>query len=178
VIARGMVHGRFQPFHNGHLEYLKGAAARCEEIFVGITNPDPERIRREASDPLRHLPESNPFTYVERLLMVKAAAGDAGLELARLHVIPFPVNEPELWHAYVPDDVVQFIRLFSDWGGTKLDRLREAGYEVVVLDEGAEKKLSGADVREALREGGNWESLVPKGVAAVLKGLEQRVKVL
>jgi cytidyltransferase-like protein len=173
-----MVHGRFQPFHNGHLEYLKGAAARCDEIFVGITNPDPERVRPEASDPLRHLPESNPFTYVERLLMVKAAAGDAGLELGRLHVVPFPVNEPELWHAYIPDDVVQFIRLFSDWGGTKLDRLREAGYEVVVLDEGAEKEISGADVREALRNGGEWESLVPKGVAAVLKGLEQRVRVL
>ena len=23
----GMVHGRFQPFHNGHLAYLRGAAA-------------------------------------------------------------------------------------------------------------------------------------------------------
>jgi nicotinamide-nucleotide adenylyltransferase len=178
VIARGMVHGRFQPFHNGHLEYLKGAAARCEELFVGITNPDPARIRPEDSDPLRHLPESNPFTYVERLLMVKAAALDAGFDLSRLHVIPFPVNEPELWHAYVPADVVQFIRLFSDWGGTKLQRLRDAGYEVVVLDEGSEKEVSGADVRAALRDGGDWETLVPRGVAAVLGRLEQRVRVL
>ena len=64
-----------------------------------------------------------------------------------MHVIPFPVNEPELWGAYVPSDVTQYIRLFSEWGGTKLDRLREAGYEVVVLDEGAEKEISGADVR-------------------------------
>jgi nicotinamide-nucleotide adenylyltransferase len=176
--ARGMIHGRFQPFHVGHLEYLRGAAERCDEIFVGITNPDPERIKREASDPLRHLPESNPFTYVDRLLMVKAAAQDAGIDLARLHVIPFPVNEPELWPAYVPADVVQFIRLFSDWGGTKLDRLRDAGYEVVVLDEGAAKEVSGADVREALREGGDWENLVPPGVAEVLKRLEGRVRVL
>jgi nicotinamide-nucleotide adenylyltransferase len=173
-----MIHGRFQPFHAGHLEYLRGAAERCEEIFVGITNPDPERIKPEASDPLRHLPESNPFTYVERLLMVKAAAQDAGIDLARLHVIPFPVNEPELWHAYVPEDVVQFIRLFSDWGGTKLERLRDAGYEVVVLDEGAAKAVSGADVRAALRNGGDWESLVPPGVAEVLKRLERGVRVL
>jgi len=168
-----MIHGRFQPFHFGHLEYLRGAAAHCEELFVGITNPDPERIRPEASDPLRHLPESNPFTYVERLLMVKAAAQDAGIDLARLHVIPFPVNEPELWHAYVPGDVVQFIRLFSDWGGMKLDRLREAGYEVVVLDEGAEKEISGAQVRAALRDGGDWERLVPPGVARVVARLER-----
>jgi nicotinamide-nucleotide adenylyltransferase len=168
-----MIHGRFQPFHNGHLEYLKGAAARSEELFVGITNPDRERIKPEASDPLRHLPESNPYTYVERLLMVKAAAADAGIEAERVHVIPFPINEPELWGAYVPEDVVQYIRLFSDWGGTKLDRLRAAGYEVVVLDEGAEKAVSGADVREALRTGGDWEAMVPPGVAALLKRFDR-----
>jgi nicotinamide-nucleotide adenylyltransferase len=168
-----MIHGRFQPFHNGHLEYLKGAAGRCNEVFVGITNPDPLRVKPEDSDPLRHLPESNPYTYVERLLMVKAAAADGGVEPTRLHVIPFPVNEPELWSAYVPEDVVQFIRLFSDWGGTKLERLREAGYEVVVLDEGAGKEISGVEVRKALREGGDWEALVPAGVATLLKGRER-----
>jgi nicotinamide-nucleotide adenylyltransferase len=108
--------------------------------------------------------------------MVKAAAGDLRLDLARVHVIPFPVNEPELWHAYVPQDVTQFLRLFSEWGGTKLERLRDAGYEVVVLDEGAEKEISGAEVREALRTGGDWESLVPPGVARVIREL-QRVPV-
>jgi nicotinamide-nucleotide adenylyltransferase len=167
-----MVHGRFQPFHNGHLEYLRGAADRCDELFVGITNPDPTRIKPEPADPLRHLPESNPYTYVERLLMVKAAAADAGLDLAHVHVIPFPINEPELWPAYVPEDVVHFIRLFSDWGDAKVDRLRETGYEVVVLDEGAEKEVSGAQVRGALREGQDWERLVPPGVARVIAQLE------
>jgi cytidyltransferase-like protein len=171
--ARGMIHGRFQPFHNGHLEYMRGAAAQCEELYVGITNPDPSRIKPEPSDPARHLPESNPWSYAERQLMVKAAAQDLGLDLAHVHVIPFPVNEPDLWRAYVPDGVTQFLRLFSDWGGEKLERLRAAGYEVVVLDEGAEKGLSGSDVRTALREGGGWESLVPPGVARILRDLER-----
>jgi nicotinamide-nucleotide adenylyltransferase len=168
-----MIHGRFQPFHNGHLEYLRGAYERSDEVFVGITNPDPARIKPEASDPLRHLPEANPWTYAERLLMVKAAARGAGLDLARIHVIPFPVNEPELWPAYVPEGVTQYIRLFSEWGGTKLDRLREAGHDVVVLDEGVEKAISGADVRETLREGGDWEALVPDGVAGVIRSLDR-----
>ena len=169
-MSLGMIHGRFQPFHNGHLEYLRGAAAQSEEIFVGITNPDPSRIKEEASDPLRHLPESNPFSYVERLLMVKAVAEDEGI---RAYVIPFPVNEPELWAAYVPEGVTQYLRLFSEWGGTKLDRMREAGYEIVVLDEGADKELSGADVRAAIREGRDWEALVPPGVARVIRSLER-----
>jgi nicotinamide-nucleotide adenylyltransferase len=168
-----MIHGRFQPFHNGHLEYLRGAAERSDEVFVGITNPDPSHVKPEASDPVRHLPESNPYTYAERMLMVKAAAADAGLAGERLHVIPFPVNTPEVWDSYVPRDVVQYIRLFSDWGGTKLDRLRSAGFQVVVLDEGAEKELSGADVRAAIREGRDWEQLVPPGVASVIHGLQR-----
>jgi len=175
-----MIHGRFQPFHNGHLEYLRGAAERSDEVWIGITNPDPERIKPEASDPLRHLPESNPFSYAERLLMVKAAAEDLGLEQAIVHVVPFPVNEPELWPAYVPEGVTQYLRLFSAWGGTKLERLREAGYEVVILDQGAEKQLSGIEVRAALRDGGDWETLVPAGVARVLRELHesQNVKTL
>ena len=160
-----MIHGRFQPFHNGHLEYLRGAAERSDEVWVGITNPDPTRIKEEPSDPLRHLPESNPYTYAERLLMVKETAADEGIVV---HVIPFPVNEPELWGAYVPADVTQYIRLFSSWGDTKLDRLREAGYEVVILDEGAEKQISGVAVRTALRGGGDWRALVPPGAARVL----------
>ena len=168
-----MVHGRFQPFHNGHLEYLRGAYERSTEVFVGITNPDPARIKPEQSDPLRHLPESNPWTYAERLVMVKSAARGAGLDLSRVHVIPFPVNEPELWPAYVPAGVTQYIRLFSAWGGTKLDRFREAGYEVVVLDEGVEKQISGANVREALREDGDWEALVPAGVARVIRSVDR-----
>ena len=172
-VRRGMIHGRFQPFHNGHLEYLSGAARVSDELFVGITNPDPTRIRPEPSDPARHLPESNPWSYAERLLMVKAGARDLGLDLAAVHVIPFPVNEPELWPAYVPEGVTQYIRLFSEWGGAKVERLRSAGYDVYVLDEGAEKQLSGADVRAAIREGGDWESLVPPGVARVIRSLER-----
>jgi hypothetical protein len=102
--------------------------------------------------------------------MVRAVADDEGI---RAHVIPFPVNEPELWDAYVPRGVTQYLRLFSDWGGTKLERMREAGYEVEVLDEGVGKEISGADVRAAMREGGEWEALVPPGVARVIRSLDR-----
>jgi nicotinamide-nucleotide adenylyltransferase len=165
-----MIHGRFQPFHNGHLDYLRGAAAHSDELWVGITNPDPSHVKPEPSDPLRHLPESNPYTYAERLLMVTAVAAMVDVDV---HVIPFPVNHPELWHAYVPPNVTQYIRQFSDWGSTKIERFRSAGYDVVILDEGAEKEISGIDVREAIRNGRDWQALVPPGVARVIEGLER-----
>jgi nicotinamide mononucleotide adenylyltransferase len=102
--------------------------------------------------------------------MISAVAEDEGI---RAHVIPFPVNEPELWLAYVPAGVTQYLRLFSEWGGTKLERMREAGYEVVILDEGAEKEVSGTHVRDALRAGGDWETLVPPAVARVIRSLQR-----
>jgi nicotinamide-nucleotide adenylyltransferase len=163
-----MIHGRFQPFHNGHLEYLQGAAARSDELWVGITNPDPSQVKPEPADPLRHLPESNPYTYAERLLMVTAVAETVDVDV---HVIPFPVNQPELWHAYVPANVTQYIRQFSDWGTTKINRFRSAGYDVVILDEGVEKAISGADVRAAMRAEREWQALVPPGVARVIEQL-------
>src|SRR4029079_19569485 len=101
-MRRGMIHGRFQPFHNGHLEYMRGAADRSDELWIGITNPDPARILPESSSPLRHLPESNPYTYDERLLMVKAAAGDLGLDPAVVPVIAVSVHAPHLCGARLP----------------------------------------------------------------------------
>jgi cytidyltransferase-like protein len=34
------VHGRFQPFHVGHLEYVMRAAELCDLLYIGVTNRD------------------------------------------------------------------------------------------------------------------------------------------
>ena len=165
----GMVHGRFQPFHNGHLAYLIAASARCRTLFVGITNPDRTHLRPEPEDPARHLPESNPFSYTERLLMVSAAAAEA--VVGPVHVIPFPVTEPALWADYVPAGAVHYLRLFSPWGSAKLDRLRAAGHAVEVLEAPEGKAVSGEQVRAAMRAGGDWRALVPPAVARLIEAL-------
>lgn len=167
--AWGMIHGRFQPFHNGHLAYLTGAAARCDRLLVGITNPDRLHMRPTPEDANRHLPAANPFTYTERLLMVRAAAQAAAV--APVEVIPFPVTEAELWSDYVPTGTVHFLRVFSPWGTAKLERLRGRGYRTVVLDADAAKEVSGEQVRAAIRSGGDWRPLVPPAVAAVIDSL-------
>ena len=164
-----MIHGRFQPFHNGHLAYLTAAAARCGTLFVGITNPDRSHLRPEPEDPARHLPESNPFTYTERLLMVQGAVAEAGA--GPVHVIPFPITEPDLWADYLPPGAVHYLRLFSPWGSAKLDRLRAAGHAVEVLEAPEGKAVSGEQVRAAMRAGGDWRSLVPPAVARVIDAL-------
>ena len=37
----GVVCGRFQIFHNEHLQYVMAAKEQCEHLIVGIASPDP-----------------------------------------------------------------------------------------------------------------------------------------
>lgn len=168
----GMIHGRFQPFHRGHLEYALAALARCSHLIVGITNPDPSVIVAEAADPQRHLPAANPFTFFERQWMVRAALIEAGVDIARASVVPFPIHHPERWQHYCPAEVTQFVRLFSDWGQEKLQRLEAHGWPVEVLDAGQEKQVSGSEVRHKIIAGQEWETLVPVAVAEIIRSIE------
>jgi nicotinamide-nucleotide adenylyltransferase len=164
----GMIHGRFQPFHSGHLKYLLAAAGQCRELVVGITNPEPDEVPAEPASPHRHLPEANPFTYFERHRMVQAALAEAGIDLARVAIVPFPIHDPSRWRHYIPPGVTHFIRVFSDWEVEKAARLRAAGYTVVELPAGA-KDVSGTEVRHRLAAGTDWRELLPPAVAALIE---------
>lgn len=166
-LATGMVHGRFQPFHSGHLEYSLQAAGLCRELVVGITNPELSEVPEEPTSRHRHLPEANPYSYRERLLMVRAALGAAGIDLTRVAIVPFPIHDPSRWRHYVPPGATHFIRVFSDWEAEKAARLRAAGYAVVELPAGA-KRVSGTEVRRRLAIGADWRALVPPAVAELI----------
>ena len=167
----GMIHGRFQPFHNGHLEYLHLARERCETLIIGITNPDPLQTAEEETSKHRHLDGANPFTFTERQLMIREVLADEGVSLDRVIFIPFPVNLPERWRFYVPADAVQYIRVFSPWEQAKVDRLRAFGYRVEILQQGVEKGVEATEIRRRLTAGENWRELVPPGVARTIRAL-------
>jgi len=169
LVSYGMVHGRFQPFHNGHLEYVLSALQWCDHLIIGITNPDPFLIVQESADPDRHLPEANLFTFFERQCMVRAALVEARCEATRVSVVPFPIHHPERWQFYCPSGTTQFVRLFSAWGREKVARFQMIGWPVVVLEEGVGKQVSGTEVRRCLWVGQGWEDLVPFAVAQILR---------
>ena len=167
----GMVHGRFQPFHNDHLDYVKKALAQCRHLIIGITNPDPWEVQQEQASEHRHLKESNPFTFFQRMSLIKAAMVDDGIRLERFSFVPFPIHNPDKWPYYLPDpqSVMLYIRVFSDWEQTKVDRFQSHGWRVEVLDPGAPKGITATEVRQRLFSGDDWEELVPKAVARIIK---------
>ena len=167
----GVAHGRFQVFHNDHLKYVLAAKARCRLLVVGITNPDPDRTRQEASDPRRSRPENNPLTYFERYRLVTACLLEAGLNPRELAVVPFPINEPRLYAEYLPMNAVFHMTVYDAWGRAKQARFAAMGLRVDVLWEKpeTEKGITGTQVRERMRRGEPWEHMVPPVAVRLLK---------
>jgi nicotinamide mononucleotide adenylyltransferase len=160
----GMIHGRFQPFHLEHLRYFRMAWEQSESVIVGITNPDPSTIVVDELNEHRHLPEENPLSFIERLMMIQETLRDEGYPMERVYIVPMPIHHSDRWKYYIPRDTVLFVVVYSPWERQKAERLRRAGFEVVVVDS-LKKGISGQQVRSLLRSNGNWEKLVPPAVA-------------
>lgn len=167
----GCVTGRFQPPHLSHLELFEAVLARHRRLVVAITNPDPWSRRPDPAHATRHEASSNPFTFHERLRLVEAALGGAGVARTRYDVVPFPLDEPGRWPHYVPPTAVHYLRVRSPWEARKADRLRAGGVRVVELaPDGGER--SATDIRGALRAGrDDWRTQVPPAVAALVDEL-------
>lgn len=168
VYRYGMIHGRFQPFHMEHLRYFRLAWERSEKVIVGITNPDPSTVVQDSLNEHRHFPEENPFTFIERVIMIQETLQEEGIAMDRVHIVPFPIHHPERWPHYVLEGTAMFVVAYSPWERQKAERIREAGYDVVIV-ESFEKKISGQQVRGLMADGDDWESLVPPAVARFIK---------
>src|SRR6185503_2780148 len=82
------VTGRFQPVHHQHLELFALALAEHDHLVVAVTNPDSGARHEAATSTHRHTDAANPFTYFERLRLLRAALDGAGLA-DRASVVPF-----------------------------------------------------------------------------------------
>jgi nicotinamide-nucleotide adenylyltransferase/phosphinothricin biosynthesis protein PhpF len=164
-----VIHGRFQPLHWGHLEYLLAGAERADILVVGITNPDPAVTISEPADAERGKPESNPFTYYERYLMVEGALREAGVAAERLRIVPFPHSFPERLRYYAPTTAVYLLTVYDEWGDVKVDRFRRLGLATEVMWRRSDKPISGTRVRAAIATGLDLAELVPPAVCRVIK---------
>jgi len=146
--------GRFQPFHNGHMEVIKTIAGQCDRMIIGI-----------GSAQLSHTFD-NPFTAGERHLMMSRAFHDEGLD--NFFLVPIvDINRYSIWVAHVASLVPPFQDVYTNNPLTR--RLfEEAGYEVRAPPMFNRELYSGTEIRRRIVAGLEWEHLVPPGVAETI----------
>lgn len=167
--------GRFQPFHNGHLEVLQLLAAESGPLIIGITNPDSRELNHPATNPHRHLAHANPFSYFERAQMIAKLLDMLQLENT-ITIVPFPLEKKNVWSEYIPLSAVQVVRIFADWENEKAQRLSSGGYQIRKLEGDVIARVSGTDIRKAMCEESPWQQWVPEPIANYCDNLTSRLR--
>lgn len=157
---RGLYVGRFQPFHLGHLSAIKEVLKEVDELVIVIGSAQYSHNF------------NNPFTAGERLVMVRTALEECGVDSKRVWIVPVPdVHLHMMWVSSVEGYTPQFDILYSNEPLTR--RLfMESGYKVKPIRFFERKEYSSTEIREKMVKGQNWEKLVPRSVSTFIKGID------
>lgn len=156
---RGLMLGRFQPFHNGHLALTKQILSECDELVIIIGSAQFNFIGKD------------PFSAGERLLMIHEALKEAGVDLSRCYIIPVANDENNArWLAYIRSMVPPFDVLYSGNDFVKHLALYQDSSIIIKDPIFAEKdEYNGTNIRHLIQNGKPWEHLVPTAVSKVIR---------
>jgi nicotinamide-nucleotide adenylyltransferase len=156
---RGLLIGRYQPFHLGHLQCIQHVLKKLPEVIIAIGSA-------QFSHTLH-----NPFTAGERLTMIRLAMDEAKIDASTYYVIPIrDLRVHDLWVAHVVSQTPRFEIVFSNEPITS--RLfKEAGFRVEPIPFYDREAYSATEIRERVVKGESWDKLVPASVAAYIKSI-------
>jgi len=161
---RGILIGRMQPIHRGHIQVIKKILEEVDEIIIGIGSA---QLSHELKD---------PFTAGERIVMVSQALAEENIHPSRYYIIPMEdINFNAIWSAHVKMMTPPFSIVYS--GNPLVKQLfSEEGYTVKNPPLFDRLHLSGSEVRRRILSDENWQELVSKSTVEIMneiKGIER-----
>lgn len=158
--VRGILIGRMQPVHNGHMEVIKRILEEVDEIVIGIGSA---QLSHEVKD---------PFTAGERVVMMTQALAEIDVDPSRYYIIPMQdINFNAIWASHVKMLTPPFSIVYS--GNPLVKQLfTEEGYEVRQPPLYDRIHLSGTEVRRRILEDKNWQELVPNATVELLREID------
>ena len=150
----GLLIGRFQPFHNGHLAAVNFGLSQVENLWVGIGSSNKSNEKR------------NPFSGDERKEMIMSSLDKSVLSRIQVFYIP-DIGDHEKWTFHVDSIVPKYDIVFSNDDFTTT-LYQKRGIKVVQVPLLQREMISGTNIREMIATGKNWAELVPEGTKKVL----------
>ena len=162
--TRGILIGRMQPVHNGHIEVIKKTLEEVDEIIIGIGSAQKSHELKD------------PFTAGERIQMLTQALNENNIDSGRHYIIPMEdINYNGIWVAHVKMMTPPFSIVYS--GNPLVKQLfYEEGFEVRNPPLYDRKNLSGTEIRRRILGDENWQELVPQATVNLIneiKGVER-----
>ena len=156
----GLLIGRFQPFHLGHLEAVIFALSKVEKLYIGIGSSNKSNEKR------------NPFTADERKNMILSSINEELSKRVEVYYVP-DVDDHSKWTYSIDNIIPKYDIVFSNDDFThSLYEKREI--KVIPVNLKDREELSGTNIREKILNNTNWESLVPNGTKNVLLEINAR----
>jgi len=151
----GLLIGRFQPFHLGHLEALQFALSKVDKLWVGLGSSN------------KPAEKNNPFTAEQRKEMILSSIDDSMKERISIFFIPDLGNHLK-WIEKIDTIVPKFEIIFSNDELTKhLYSKRDIKVESIPFLN--RESLSGTNIRDLIISDQKWDDLVPDGTRNFLK---------
>ena len=159
--ARGLLIGRFQPFHLGHLHAVRHALSKVDHLLIGIGSSN------------RSMEQDNPFTAEERREMIQGSLESQIRKRTSIHMIP-DLHNHKRWVEMIQERLPAFEVVFTNDPVTRSLYLQRGTrvYGIPFLDRPA---LSGTAIRSGMRSGRPWAHLVPPGTARTIRQLGNRM---
>lgn len=156
--------GRFQPFHNAHLEVVKKILKEHSFVKIAIGSSQYSNTK------------DNPFSAEERSDMIHAAIERADLTQFETTLVPDIHSDPD-YVAHVEKLVGKFDVVYACDNKNTEKLFKAVGYKVVTMNRIDD--ISSTKIRNyIIKDSDKWEKLVPESVVKIMKKMkaEKRIK--
>ena len=166
----GLLIGRFQPFHLGHLHALHYPLRSVDNLWIGIgsSNKSNEKENPFSVDERREMITSSLLEDSEILDLELQSDGSLKDDDWTIKIFNIPdVDNHEKWTFEIDQIVPKYDVVFTNDEFTKtlFEKHQINVIQVILKDR---EKFSGTNIRQLILDGKNWQDLVPQGTRKVL----------
>ncbi len=145
----GLLIGRFQPYHLGHLEAFQFALSKVDKLWVGLGSSN------------KPTQKNNAFSAEERKEMILTSIDDSMKEKISIYFIPDLENYIK-WIEKIDTIVPKFDIVFSNDELTK-HLYSKRTIQIITIPFLKRDVLSGTRIRDLITSDHKWDDLVPEG---------------
>lgn len=149
--------GRFQPLHKGHLSVIKKILKENDRIIIAIGSA-------ENTDP-----QTNPFTAGQRIQMIDETLKAERISPSKYLIIPVrDINNNEKWVNHINQYLPPYQTIYTGSKETEMC-YKKSDFKCKIKKIKITIPISATKIRSLIEGNKNYQNLVPKKIAEILK---------